>query len=152
MLLHGLLAARGLWRGTNRLHDPTTGAPADTPATAVVTPVVGGRFWRIAYTWIYQDRPQEGELFVGYQAEAGVATVHWADTWHTSDTVMACEGTAGDDGVVDVAGSYPAPSGPDWGWRIVVEPVGRESLRVVMHTVSPEGEVYPAVETTYEPA
>ena len=63
---------------------------------------------------------------------------------------MACVRTAGDDGVVAVTGSYAAPSGPDRGWRIGVEPVGRESLRVVMHAVSPE--VSPAVETTYEPA
>ena len=152
MLLNGLLAARGLWRGTNRLQDPTTGNPAKSPATAVVTPVVGGRFWRIAYTWIYQDRPQEGELLVGYQPRTGIATVHWMDTWHTSDTVMACAGTAAHDGVVAVVGSYAAPSGPDWGWQIVVEPVGRESLRVAMHTVSPEGEATPAVEATYEPA
>ena len=152
MLLHGLLAARGLWRGTTRLTlGPDTPQDA-SPATAALTPAIGGRFWRIAYTWIYQDRPQEGELLVGYQAEADVATVHWADTFHTGDTVMACTGTAGDDGGISVVGSYPAPSGPDWGWRIVVEPVGRESLRVVMHNVSPAGEVYPAVETTYEPA
>jgi hypothetical protein len=152
MTINGLLAARGLWQGTNRLQDPTTGAPDETPSTAAVTSAVGGRFWRIAYTWMYGGCPQEGELLVGYQPREDVATVHWADTWHTGDTVMACTGAVGDDGVVSVVGSYAAPEGPDWGWRISVEPVGRESLRVVMHNVSPEGEAWLAVETEYAPA
>ena len=149
LMLNGLLAARGLWRGTSRL---TLGPDTDaSPTTAALAPAIGGHFWRLAYTWIYQNRPQEGELLVGYDPRTDLATVHWADTFHTGDTVMACTGTVGDDGVVDVAGTFAAPSGPDWGWRIVVEPVGREALRVVMHSVSPEGEVAPAVEATYEP-
>ncbi len=152
MAPNGLLAARGLWRGTNCLQDPTTGRPDETPSTAAVTSVVGGRFGRIAYTWLYQNRPQEGELLVGYRARADEATVHWMDTWHTGDTVLACTGTAGDDGVVAVEGTYAAPTGPDWGWRIAIEPVGRESLRIVMHNVSPEGEVWPAVEAVFAPA
>ena len=150
MLINALSAARGLWRGTNVLQDPITGGPETTPTTAAVTSIVGGRFWRIAYTWFYQNTPQEGEMIVSYQSKTDVATVYWLDTWHTSDSVMVCTGTAGDDGVVSVVGSFPAPPGPDWGWRIVVEPVGRESLRVVMHAISPEGEESLAVEATYE--
>ena len=149
-MLNGLLAARGLWRGTSHL---TLGPVTDaSPSAAALAPAVGGRFWRLAYTWFHENRPQEGELLVGYQPRTDVATVHWADTFHTGDTVMACTGTAGDDGVVAVAGTFAAPTGPDWGWRIAIAPVGRESLRVTMHSVSPEGEVWPAVEADYEPA
>jgi hypothetical protein len=74
-------------------------------------------------------------------------TLHWIDSWHNGDAVMACEGT-GSDGRVDVRGSYPAPSGPDWGWRIRVEP-GSGSLVIRMDNVSPDGEEYPAVEASY---
>ena len=34
-------------------------------STATVTPVLGGRFIRVDYTWGYQGRPQEGSLLVG---------------------------------------------------------------------------------------
>ena len=150
-MLNGLLAARGLWRGTTRL-SLGPDATHDSPATAALAPAIGGRFWRLAYTWLHENRPQEGELLVGYDPAADVATVHFADTFHTGDTVMECTGTATDDGVVAVAGTFAAPGGPDWGWRIAIEPVGREALRVVMHVVSPEGEVSPAVEADYAPA
>ena len=142
-MLTGLLAARGPWRGTTRLSlGPDV---SDSPATATLEPAIGGRFWRLAYTWSHEGEPHEGELLVGYQPASDVATVHFADTFHTGHTVMACAGTAGDDGVVDVAGTFAAPSGPDWGWRIAIEPVGRETLRVLMHVVSPEGEASPAI-------
>ncbi len=151
-MLNGLLAARGLWCGTTRL-TLGPGAPPDvSPTTASLSSAIGGRFWRLAYTWIHQNRPQEGELLVGYQPRTDVATVHFTDTFHTGDTVMACTGTVGDDGVVAAEGTFAAPSGPDWGWRIAIEPIGRESLRVVMHAVSPEGEVSLAVEADYAPA
>lgn len=149
-MLNGLLAARGLWRGTTRL---TLGPDADvSPTEASIMPAIGGRFWRLAYTWTRDGQPQEGELLVGYQPQADVATVHFVDTFHTGHSVMACTGTVGDDGVVAVVGSFAAPSGPDWGWRIAIAPVGRESLRVLMHAVSPEGEVSEAVEADYAPA
>ncbi len=147
-MLNGLLAARGLWTGSTRLF--LGGPPAVSASEAALAPAIGGRFWRLAYSWAHDGRPHEGELLVGYQAD--VATVHFADSFHTGCAVMACTGAVGDDGVVDVAGTFAAPDGPDWGWRIAVEHVGRESLRVTMHAVSPGGEVSPAVEASYAPA
>ncbi len=151
-MLNGLLAARGLWRGTTRLTLGPEAPPEVSPASAALTLAIGGRFWRLAYTWFHENRPQEGELLVGYQPREDVATVHFADTFHTGDTVLACTGTVGDDGAVAAEGAFAVPGGPDWGWRIAIAPVGRESLRVVMHVVTPDGRVSPAVEADYEPA
>jgi hypothetical protein len=50
--LDGLIACAGRWRGSNRLHDPTTGSPEDAPATAIVAPLLGDRFVRLDYTWV----------------------------------------------------------------------------------------------------
>jgi hypothetical protein len=52
---------------------------------------------------------------------------------------------------LSVRGTYAAPPGPDWGWRIDVTP-GGEGLRVIMHNVWPEeqgGKEELAVEAVY---
>jgi hypothetical protein len=50
----------GRYRGTNRLHDPYTQAPENSPTELLLEPVLGGRFFRLAYTWAYRGQPQEG--------------------------------------------------------------------------------------------
>jgi hypothetical protein len=50
-----------------------------------------------------------------------------------------------------VRGTYAAPPGPDWGWRIDVTPDG-DKLRIEMHNVWPEeqgGKEELAVEAVY---
>jgi hypothetical protein len=147
-MLNDLLAGAGEWRGKNTLQDPEMGMqPVTTDSSAVVTPLLDGRFVRIDYTWSYKGAPQSGSMLIGHQKKAGTLTLHWIDSWHNGEKVMACEGAA-TAGVVDVRGSYPAPTGPDWGWRIVVAPAAG-ALAVRMANISPEGQEYPAVEAHY---
>ena len=146
--LDTLLAGAGRWRGTSTLHDPETRAPDAAPSTAIVTPVLAGRFVRLDYTWAYRGKPQEGSMLIGHVAESRLLTVHWIDTWHMSDRVMACQGPPNTTGVIDVLGSYAAPPGPDWGWRIVITP-GQKTLGIVMYNISPEGREEPAVDASY---
>jgi hypothetical protein len=120
--LEKLIACAGAWRGDNRLYESPDGPSHDSPSTATVTPILGGRFVRMSYTWAYQGQPKEGELLIGYEAKSGAATAHWVDSWHMSDKAMACRGAVGPDGAIDVRGTYAAPPGPDWGWRIVLKP------------------------------
>ena len=148
-VLEGVVACAGRWRGTNRLHDPNTSAPEDSPSTAAVIPLLGGRFVRIDYTWAYQGVPQEGSLLVGYDAEADLVTTSWIDTWHMGNKVMACRGAGGKDGAISVQGSYAVPPGPDWGWRMVMTPADGRSLRLVMYNVGPDGREELAVEADY---
>ena len=152
MSLDRLAACAGRWHGVNTLHDPHTGGPVDTPGTATVTPLHGGRFVRLDYTWSYDGRPQEGSLLVGYQTTPEVATAHWIDSWHMGEQVMACAGRLTDAGGVRVLGAYAAPEGPDWGWRIEVTPDAGRALRLVMHNLSPGGAEEPAVEAAFTPA
>ena len=146
--LDGLIACAGTWRGTSTLQDPHSGLDDESASTATVTPVLGGRFVRIDYTWSYGGKPQEGSLLVGLQKKAETATAHWIDSFHNGEKVMACSGSAAEDGAVSVRGSYAAPPGPDWGWRIDVIPAG-ETLRIVHHNVWPEGKEELAVESRY---
>ncbi len=150
--LHKLVACSGNWRGTNRLHDPTTNAPHDSPSTASLTPLLGGKFIRFDYTWVYHGDPQEGSLLIGYDSGPALATAHWIDTWHMGERVMACAGTSDADGAIDVQGTYAAPPGPDWGWRIELRPGPGEALQLVMHNIHPDGGAMVAVEAEYRRA
>jgi hypothetical protein len=147
-MLDSLIACAGCWAGTSRLQDPHSGSPEVSISTATVTPVLGGRFVRLDYTWTYREAPKEGSLLVGHDASGGEATAHWIDTWHMADKVMACRGAAEPGGRLDVRGSYAAPPGPDWGWRIVITP-GGQALRIVMHNITPDGQEALAVEAEY---
>ena len=79
----------GNWHSSNRLHDPNTGNPQDTPSIVVVKKLLNDRFVRIDYTCNYQGVLQEGSMLVGFLKETGIATMHWIDSWHNSDKVMA---------------------------------------------------------------
>ena len=56
-VLDSLAACAGNWRGVNTLQDPETNRPDDSPGSATVTPVLGGRFVRVDYTWSYRGAP-----------------------------------------------------------------------------------------------
>ena len=147
--LDRLAACAGRWHGSNRLHDPNTGAPEDSPATAVLTPLLGGRFIRLDYTWSYQGAAKEGSLLIGYKSDRGRVTAHWIDSWHMSEDVMACTGAVDDSGGIDVRGSYAAPPWPGLGLAHRARSERRGELRLVMHNVTPDGQEALAVEATY---
>lgn len=146
--LDALAACAGSWRGTNKLHDPHNSIEEESAGTATVTPVLGGKFVRTDYTWDYQGKPQEGSLLIGFDAREDLLTAHWIDSWHMGNQVMACSGPGQAGPALSVRGSYAAPPGPDWGWRIEITP-GDGELRVVMVNIWPEGKEDPAVEAVY---
>jgi len=138
--LDGLLACAGTWHGTSSLQDPTAGVAADSPSLATVTPVLGGRFVRLDYTWSYQGKPQEGSLLIGFEKKADKVTMHWIDGWHNGDKVMVCTGPGPTSSpTLSALGSYAAPPGPDWGWRIEVTPEAGQGFRIVMYNLWPDG-------------
>ena len=140
-----LTTIAGNWRGTNTLQDPKTGQAEESPSTVTVTPVLRGRFVRVDYTWGYQGGPQEGSLLVGFNPKSGVVSGHWIDTWHMGRQGMTCLGSAAD-GTISVRGSYAAPPGPDWGWRI---DIATEPLRITHTNIFPDGRESPAAEGVY---
>lgn len=146
--LSPLLAMAGSWTGSNRLHDPFTRAPDDSPSLLVVVPMLQGRFVRLDYTWAYHGEPQEGSVLLGFEADAGTVTARWIDTWHVGDRDMTLTGPGGAAGLLDLRGSYAAPPGPDWGWRLQVLTTD-DVICVIMHNVTPAGVEALAVEASY---
>lgn len=147
-VLEHLVTCAGQWRGSSRLYDPRSSRPEDSPATATITPVLGGRFVRIEYTWGHQGEPQEGSMLIGLDPKAHLVSTQWIDTWHMGRAVMSCVGTARDAQAFSVRGSYAAPPGPDWGWRIDVDMSHPRMLRLTMTNISPEGTETIAVEAS----
>jgi hypothetical protein len=143
-----LAVCAGSWRGSNVLEDPHSGRPEESAATATVTPLLGGRFARIDYTWGYQGKPQEGSLLLGPDEETGVVRGYWFDSWHQSGKIMLFEGPKPSGEPLSLRGSYPAPPGPDWGWRIELSPSGSR-LVMRMFNVTPDGQEQRAVEAAF---
>ena len=149
--LERLTACAGSWRGTNTLQDPHTGKPEESPSTLTVTPVLGGLFVRLDYTWDYQGKPQEGSILVGFEPKAGEVSAHWIDTWHMGRLVLRCLGSSPSEGTIAVRGSYAAPPGPDWGWRIEIVSTD-DAVRITHTNIDADGMEDLAVEAVYSRA
>lgn len=148
--LQPLIDLAGRWRGTSVFQDPSNNLQDESLSTATITPIVHGRFVRFDYTWAYNGKPQEGSFLIGLVRSTSALTMHWIDSFHMSDVVMACQGTIDEAGTIDVRGSYAAPPGPDWGWRTVFT-LTPNSIRMVMFNIWPEGKEELAVEAEYCP-
>ena len=140
----------GSWRGDNRLWLSGPTSPELVSASRlVIAPAAHGAFTTLTYTWAFKGAEQEGVMLVGNANDAETASAAWVDSWHMSAKVMACHGTVDDSGAISVLGSYEAPPGPDWGWRITINEPAPGQLRLVMHNISPDGQAELAVQGDY---
>lgn len=134
----------GRWQGTNRLRLMPTDEYTTSPATATIG-VTAARFVSVAYTWSDGDAGQDGLLLLGGDADAAQGV--WVDSWHTGPTWMTFSGGV-EDGELRLRGTYPAESGPDWGWHIHVRP---QDAVLTMHNVVPGYDPYQVVELALQP-
>ena len=139
----------GEWAGTNRLWLSPKEPARHSDTTASVAVAAQSRFATIKYTWADGDQPQDGLLILGADPERKTLEAVWVDSWHMADKFMLCKGTTDGNGVISVQGSYPAPPGPDWGWRMVINPCIADRLELRMYNISPGGEQALAVEVSY---
>jgi hypothetical protein len=141
----------GEWTGDNLLRlSWLTPSDFQSRSRLTVTSVVKGKFLTIFYTWSYDNAPQEGQLTLGYDEAQGLATAAWCDSWHQSARLLFCQGSITESGDLELLGSYAAPPGPDWGWRIVISSPDGEDLKLTMYNVSPEGVEDLAVNAEYK--
>ena len=132
-LLHALV---GEWRSTYRVLLPGE-PPFESTSHATITPILGGKFVRIDYTWAFKETPHEGVLTFGHDAQADEATVVWIDSWHMSDKFLVSQGTVDDKGVINVLGAFAVGEGPDWGWRTIIIPDDGRGWRMEMYNIEP---------------
>jgi hypothetical protein len=140
----------GKWQGTNQLWLSPEEPVRESESSAVIRTLAQGQFSEMQYSWADEGHPQEGRLILGQITGKKTIEAVWFDTWHMREEFMVCEGEIDEDGVVvSVQGTYAAPSGPDWGWEITIEPGDKNAFRFLMYNISPEGEKMLAVEVKY---
>jgi hypothetical protein len=140
----------GEWTGTNRLWFMPDEDPHVSVTTMVVTPVAGGRTLALRYVWEHDGSPRDGMIWLRSVDAAGDVAVVWADSFHTSGDFMLCRRSPVAGAFIAATGSYAAPPGPDWGWRVELHADGPDALRIVMYNIWPEGREDLAVEASYE--
>ena len=138
----------GDWNGTKQLYLSPPPDPAQSSRSKLsIVPAAGGSFLELNYSWTYEEEEQTGVLLFGYD-EKNSASAAWVDSFHMSARIMFCTGTAAA-AVVNLRGSYEVPPGPDWGWSIGIHCASASQLQIVMHNISPEGQVDLAVQMDY---
>ena len=140
----------GDWNGDNRLWLMPTDPARESKTTARVELAAGGGFLMIRYDWADEGKPQDGVLIVRNAEAPSDDDIAWVDSFHTGGKIMHFRGEDDAQGRISGFTTYEAPGGPPWGWRIVFSVEGGDEFRVLMYNVSPDGEVYPAVEARYE--
>jgi hypothetical protein len=139
----------GSWRGLNVLIEPPENIVVESPGTAQITPILKGKFLRMDYTWDWHGSPEEGSLLLGYQEKEDLTTVHWIDTWHNGNAVLELKGAGASENEINVLGKYSSPGWGEWGWRIRLQIQTGGELKMIHYNISPEGEEFLAVETSY---
>jgi hypothetical protein len=138
----------GAWAGTKKLW-LMPGTPArESAARATVALAANGKFLHLGYTW-NEDGIQQGVLIIGVEGDGKRVGAAWIDSWHNGDRIMTLQGDVSAAGAFSVAGTYPAPPGPDWAWRIEIHPNGTDSWQLVMFNITPQGEEAKAVEVDF---
>jgi hypothetical protein len=138
----------GEWLGTNQLwFTPDQKEAFESETTATIVTAAQGRFVTMAYTWAHEGEPHGGVLVFYGEAKGEPAKVAWFDTMHTGGQLMVFEQAPGEG--VSLFGTYPAPEGPDWGWRIQIDPVEGDSFALRMFNIPPGMGEIPAVLAQY---
>ena len=137
----------GIWTGTSRLFLP--GEPTrESDTTASVAIIAQGKFCTISYAWSFDAEPQAGMMLFGYDPDQLAVNAVFIDSWHMGHKLMLLQGSGEAQDTIDVRGSYAVESGPDWGWRMVIEP-SDNTWRLLMYNVTPEGKEFLGVEAIY---
>jgi hypothetical protein len=139
----------GQWAGINRLWLTPNEPVRESETTASTALVAGDAFTTIRYTWAEGGQPQDGLLIVRNAAQPGEDAMVWIDSWHTGGEFMHFRGVHAGDSHMSAVGTYAAPPGPDWGWRIELAADASGSLRILMVNITPDGDEALAVEARY---
>jgi hypothetical protein len=140
----------GEWKGAKLLYLGGESGPEQRSASRMtIAKAARETFLLLDYTWNYQGDAQEGVLLLGYDTAQNAATAAWGDSWHMSQKIMHCTGAIDAGGVFSVLGSFEAPPGPDWGWRIALTIHDENSIGIVMHNISPDGKEELAVRAEF---
>jgi hypothetical protein len=139
----------GPWKGVKKLWLTPKDPMRESDTKLQVVKVVEGKFLLMHYNWDFEGAYQDGMLLVGYEEKPNKVEIVWADSWHMRDAIMTCIGQVEKDGSIYARGSYPAPTGPDWGWSIRLKLIDEDQWQLQMENITPAGAAMLAVEIDY---
>lgn len=139
---------QGRWAGPTRLIMQPDDPGQTSESTLAATPVAGGKFLRIDYTWAHDGKPQDGSILIGVDRKQGRATGLWVDSFHT-DPSMNLLGQITADNTIDLLGSYSYPGMGDWGWRVKIQPAGDRVVFQMFNIAPDDPTEYLAVDAEY---
>lgn len=144
-----LAGAVGEWRGHNKLWLDASKPAMESETSAELREEAAGRMIAVRYSWGYEGKSREGILLLGDDPVRGRCDAAWSDSFHNGNRLMLLTGVASGDDNPSVIGSYSAPTGPDWGWRITLEHPSPDAFVMRMHNITPDGTEELAVEASY---
>lgn len=145
----GLSELTGNWRGSGTLFTPwTTPAEQEYDSTAFISQVARN-ILKLEYTWDADGAQQDGVMLVSENKKDGSFSSVWVDSWHQSEAFLLSKGSRAASGDITLLASYPAPTGPDWGWKTIIRALGDANLELLMYNISPDGKEEIAVHNTY---
>ena len=138
-----LFELAGEYAGTNHLILDPAEPPRVSDANASVVLASRGKVVRLDYTWD-DNGPQEGMLLIGAPDGREGVLAAWTDSWHMGKKLLICNGDV-DARSIRLLGTFTSvgaggPPGPDWGWRILLEPVDDRSFTMRMFVIAPDSD------------
>lgn len=144
----------GTWSGQKQVFFGEGAEPVASEVSLWAESGAGGAALLVEYDWTYDGNPVGGTLLAIVNEDL-VATGGWADGFHMSASVMNLTGKGEKDGKIRLSGSYSVGEGPDWGWRIELNPPVKDKMILEMYNIvpgeNPEGDVAVRMELTREP-
>jgi hypothetical protein len=142
-------AMTGEWVGNTKTWFEPGVIADESPMTASIVPMLGGRFLLYQYQGSLSGTAFEGSATIGYDLGNEKFQVSWIDSFHMGTAIMLSEGGSVEHGF-SVLGSYSGPEIPvPWGWRTVVQLNEPDQLVVTAYNISPEGKEDKATETIF---
>jgi hypothetical protein len=149
---HALLTTMvGEWSGIARTWFEPGKLADEAPIKGSTKLILDGMFLLHEYEGGMTGHPMKGVAIHGYSIGEKRWQTAWVDSVHNGTRIMLSQGEVGaSKDKPSVLGHYPAPTGPDWGWRTTLELRNKNNLVVSHFNITPDGQESIGVEIDYE--
>ncbi len=145
-----LAQLEGEWLGMTKTWFEPDKLTDESPWQGEFKMVLGGRFLLYTYQGSLHGDSFEGITLLGYNPQRNRYEMAWVDSFHNGSTIMFSHGGE-KEGVFNVKGSFfTGPGSPDWGWRTEIQPQENGELIITHYGITPEGQEWKGIETSYK--